>query len=86
MAQQKAYQEEEQKVPAVLVAGSRLTDRYEECGKVFGQLGRKVGRFINGIPLCLMYDDEYREEDATFGHPNERITTYLIVTLPTVWH
>ncbi|MCA9129908.1 MAG: MerR family transcriptional regulator [Planctomycetales bacterium] len=66
MIQKKTYEVEEKRVPELLVAGIRVTGRYDECGKVFGQLGRKLGRHISGTPLCLIYDDEYREDHADF--------------------
>ncbi|RLS59563.1 MAG: MerR family transcriptional regulator [Planctomycetota bacterium] len=66
MTQQKTIEVEVKALPPILVAGVRMTGRYEECGKVFGKLSRSLGRQICGPPLCLMYDDEYREEDANF--------------------
>jgi DNA-binding transcriptional MerR regulator len=62
----KTYQIEEKRVPAMLVAGIRMQGKYMECGKAFGQLGRKCGRHINGAPLMLIYDTEYKESDADF--------------------
>jgi effector-binding domain-containing protein len=57
---------EERQLEDLLVAGIRMQGRYDECGKAFGTLGRRLGRNIAGKPLCLYYDDEYREEDAHF--------------------
>lgn len=62
----KTYQVEEKQVPAMLVAGIRMQGKYMECGKAFGQLGRKCGRHISGAPLMLIYDSEYKENDADF--------------------
>jgi DNA-binding transcriptional MerR regulator len=62
----KSYQVEEKQVPAMLVAGIRMQGKYMECGKGFGQLGRKCGRHICGAPLMLIYDNEYKEHDADF--------------------
>ena len=56
----------EKQLPPLLVAGARIKGRYSDCGKVFGQLGKTLGRHIAGKPLCLYYDGEYREEDADF--------------------
>jgi DNA-binding transcriptional MerR regulator/effector-binding domain-containing protein len=61
-----SYPVEEKQVPALLVAGIRMQGKYMECGKVFGQLGRKCGRHICGAPLMLIYDSEYKENDANF--------------------
>lgn len=50
----------------MLIAGVRMKAKYSECGKGFGQIGRKFGRMICGKPLILHYDTEYKEEDADF--------------------
>lgn len=57
---------EEKLVEPVLVAGIRMTGKYNDCGAVFARLGKLVGRHICGKPLCLFYDGEYREDDANF--------------------
>lgn len=56
----------EKDLEPVMVAGIRMRGRYEECGKGFAELGKRVGRFICGKPLCLYHDGEHREEDADF--------------------
>lgn len=56
----------ERKVDAVLVAGIRMTGKYNDCGQGFATLGKRLGRHIAGTPLCLFYDGEYREGDANF--------------------
>ena len=61
---QTVYDIEEKTLPPQLVAGIRMNCRYEEIGDGFSQIGRKLGRHISGKPLCLYYDQEYREEDA----------------------
>jgi effector-binding domain-containing protein len=50
----------------VLVAGIRTRGRYRDCGPLFGQLCRKVGRHVGGPPMMLCYDSEPREDDADF--------------------
>jgi DNA-binding transcriptional MerR regulator/effector-binding domain-containing protein len=60
------FQVEEKNVAPLLVAGLRMTGRYDECGRGFGTLARAVGRHIAGKPLCLYYDGEFREDDANF--------------------
>ncbi|MGH7193233.1 MAG: MerR family transcriptional regulator, partial [Candidatus Saccharimonadales bacterium] len=46
------------------VAGIRFRGKYSDCGSRFATLGRAVGRYMAGPPLCLYYDAEYREDDA----------------------
>lgn len=46
------------------IAGIRFRGKYSDCGSRFAALGRAVGRYIAGPPLCLYYDDEYRKDDA----------------------
>jgi DNA-binding transcriptional MerR regulator/effector-binding domain-containing protein len=57
---------EEKSLEPMLIAGIRIKGKYEECGAVFPALGKAVGRYICGKPLCLYYDGEYREEEANF--------------------
>ncbi|HYF34034.1 MAG TPA: MerR family transcriptional regulator [Prosthecobacter sp.] len=57
---------EEKNLEPILVAGLRMKGRYEECGRGFGTIARAMGRHLNGRPLCLYYDGEFREEDADF--------------------
>ncbi|RIK79234.1 MAG: MerR family transcriptional regulator [Planctomycetota bacterium] len=53
-------------LPPLLVAGIRTRGRYRDCGPLFGQLCRKVGRHAAGPPMMLCYDTEFREDDADF--------------------
>ena len=57
---------QEKETDSLLVAGIRIKARYSDCGKVFGTLGRRIGRQISGKAMCLYYDGEYKEEDADF--------------------
>ena len=57
---------DERDVPPLLVAGIRMTGCYGDCGQGFATLGKRLGRYIVGKPLCLFYDGEYREGDANF--------------------
>lgn len=66
MPQETLYPIEQKQLSPVLVAGMRMTGRYADCGKAFAKLGRGLGRHISGHPLCLYYNDEYREDDADF--------------------
>ncbi len=56
----------EKSLDPLLVAGIRTRGRYRDCGPLFGQLCRKVGRHMAGPPLMLCYDGEFREDDADF--------------------
>lgn len=55
---------EEKVLEPILVAGVRMTGRYQDCGKGFAKLGRHCGRHMNGKPMMLCYDLEYKPEDA----------------------
>lgn len=57
---------EQKSIEPMLVAGIRMKGKYSDCGTGFSRLGKAIGRYISGKPLCLYYDDEYREEDANF--------------------
>ncbi|MBC2604562.1 MerR family transcriptional regulator [Pelagicoccus albus] len=56
----------EKTVPDLLVAGYKMTGRYSEIGSGFRILGRKAGKVLSGKPMCLYYDEEYKEDDAHF--------------------
>jgi DNA-binding transcriptional MerR regulator len=64
--QNATFQVQEKVVDSQVIAGVRMKGRYSECGKGFSQVGRRLGRYINGKPLLLIYDTEYKEEDADF--------------------
>jgi len=57
---------EEKTFEPILIAGLRMKGKYADCGPAFARLGKAVGRYICGKPLCLYYDGEYREDDADF--------------------
>lgn len=56
----------EKTIPTVIIAGIRMQGRYCDCGQAFGRLGKSVGRYIAGKPMCLYYDQEYKEDGADF--------------------
>lgn len=56
----------EKELPAITLAAVRMRARYDECGQGFKQIGRKLGRYLNGKPMLLHYDLEYREHDANY--------------------
>jgi DNA-binding transcriptional MerR regulator/effector-binding domain-containing protein len=57
---------EEKHIEPLLLAGVRMKGPYRDIGTGFSQLGKAVGRYICGKPMCLYYDGEYREDDADF--------------------
>jgi DNA-binding transcriptional MerR regulator/effector-binding domain-containing protein len=61
-----SFEIQEKSVPAMLIAGIRMKGRYCDCGPAFAKLGRRCGFRICGKPMLLIYDMEYREEDADF--------------------
>jgi DNA-binding transcriptional MerR regulator len=60
------FEVEEKKLETILIAGIRMKGRYEDCKTGFSQLGRSFGRYINGHGMNLLYDQEYKEDDAEF--------------------
>ena len=52
---------QEKVVEKQLIAGIRMKGKYAECGKGFGRLGKRFGRYISGKPMVLCYDSEYKE-------------------------
>ena len=61
-----SFEIEEKEIDTILIAGFRMKGKYSDMGKGIGQLAKKLGRNINGKPLTLYYDGEYKEEDADF--------------------
>jgi len=57
---------QEKMIPEQLIAAIRIKGKYQDCGPGFAKLGKAIGRHINGKPFCLYFDNEYREDDATF--------------------
>ena len=57
---------EESELDTILIAGHRMRGRYDEVGKGLGLVCKKMGRHVNGKPMTLYYDDEYKDEDADF--------------------
>jgi DNA-binding transcriptional MerR regulator len=57
---------EEKIVPAIRVAGIRMKGRYADCCIGFSRIGKQFGRHINGKPLLLGYDTEFKENDADY--------------------
>ncbi|MBN1515988.1 MerR family transcriptional regulator [Candidatus Sumerlaeota bacterium] len=66
LMKQADYEVEEKNIEPMLIAGVRMRGKYSDCGQGFSRIGKKLGRYICGKPLCLYYDGEYKEEDADF--------------------
>ncbi len=66
MDQQNGFEIEEKQLDTILIAGHRMTGRYEEVGRGLGLVCRKMGRNANGKPMTLYHDSEYKEEGADF--------------------
>jgi DNA-binding transcriptional MerR regulator/predicted transcriptional regulator YdeE len=56
----------EKRAPKLLAAGIRTKGKYSECGKLFGKLFRVFGWSAAGPPFLLLYDSEYKENDADY--------------------
>ncbi|MCF8242422.1 MAG: MerR family transcriptional regulator [Melioribacteraceae bacterium] len=61
-----SFEIEEKVVDTLLIAGYRMKGKYSEAGKGFSLIAKKFGRQINGKPLSIYYDGEYKEDDADF--------------------
>ena len=60
------FEIEEKDIETILIAGHRMKGKYELVGEGFKLLGKTFGRFINGKPMALYYDGEYKEDGADF--------------------
>lgn len=60
------FQPEEKTLGELIIAGHAMKGRYQDCGRGFKIIGRAMGRHLAGKPMCLFYDGEYREDDASF--------------------
>jgi DNA-binding transcriptional MerR regulator len=66
LSSQSQYEVVEQQIPAQLIAGFRMRDRYDACGAGFAKVARSLGRHLNGPSFCLYYCDEYQEDEADY--------------------
>ena len=57
---------EDKTIPPQLVAGIRMRGRFEQSKDGFKRLGRAFGFSLAGKPGMLIYDEEYKEDDADF--------------------
>lgn len=51
-------------IAEIIVCGIRYKGRYDEIGKYYTPLFKKVGRYVSGPPMAFYYDCEYHENDA----------------------
>lgn len=56
----------EKTLPPQLIASIRMRGKYSDCGRAFSKLGRRFGRHMCGKPFLLIYDTEYKANDADF--------------------
>ncbi len=66
MEESREFEVEEKELETILIAGHRMRGRYQDVGQGLGLVCKKMGRHINGKPMTLYYDGEYKEEDADF--------------------
>ena len=66
MNSEKEFEVEEKEIETMLIAGYRMKGKYSDVGKGFSKLGKAFGRHINGKPMNLYYEGEYKEDDADF--------------------
>ena len=60
------FEVEEKEIETVLIAGYRMKGKYSDSGEGFKKLAKSFGRHLNGKPMNLFYDSEYKEDDADF--------------------
>lgn len=51
-------------IPEMLIASIRFKGKYQDVSQAFNSLFKKYGRYCNGAPFCLYYDNDYKEDDA----------------------
>ena len=66
MSSEGSFVVEEKIVDTMLIAGHRMTGRYQDYGEGIKIVAKEFGRHINGKAMCLYYDGEYKEKDADF--------------------
>ena len=66
MKAEESFEIEEKEVKTILIAGYKIKGKYSDIGKGFSLLSKKFARHINGKPLGLYYDGEYKENEADF--------------------
>ncbi|MBU0473419.1 MAG: MerR family transcriptional regulator [Bacteroidetes bacterium] len=66
MKTEQIFDVEEKIVDTVLIAGYRMQGKYQDIGEGFSKVGKIFGRYLNGKPIALYYDGEYKEDDADY--------------------
>lgn len=61
-----SFQIEDKQIDPVLVATVRMRGRFEQSKDAFKRIGRAFGMGLAGKPGMLIYDEEYKEDDADF--------------------
>jgi effector-binding domain-containing protein len=56
------YVTELKEIPAMMVASIRYKGKYADMGKYIGTLYKAIKGNGDGAPICLMHDDDYKEE------------------------
>lgn len=51
-------------IPDLLIASIRFKGKYQDISQAFNSLFKKYGRYCNGAPFSLYYDNDYKEDDA----------------------
>lgn len=51
-------------IPEMLIASIRFKGKYQEVSGVFRSLFKNYGRYCNGAPFSLYYDNDYKEDGA----------------------
>src|SRR5688572_10943437 len=64
MMNNQEFEVTEKEVLPIQVASIRWKGKYSDSGKAFSKLGRAAGMNINGKPMGLYYDMEYKEDGA----------------------
>lgn len=66
MSSTESFEVEEKVLDTLLIAGHRMTGRYQDYGEGIKIVAKAAGRHINGKAMSLYYDGEYKEDDADF--------------------
>ena len=51
-------------IPEILIASIRFKGKYQDVSEAFRNLFKNYGRYCNGAPFSLYYDNDYKEDDA----------------------
>lgn len=66
MSREQEFQVQEKELPPLVVGGIRMRGKYSDCGPTFARLGKALGFRIRGKAMMLIYDSEYKADDADF--------------------